>query len=90
VWYANSATPQWDPSGGTTYKPFIFGYIADPGAALSEDKKVYHEFTVNIYRQGTSVPRVMTYRLYMILDTEQMMYARRRGVGTARHMPHSR
>lgn len=88
VWYANSTAPQWDPKGGTTYDPFIFGYIADPGAALSEDKKVYHEFTINIYRQGTSVPRVMSYRLYMILDTEQMMYARQRGVGTVRHTHH--
>ena len=34
VWYANDGTagPQWDPAGGTTYSPFIFGYIADPGS----------------------------------------------------------
>jgi len=32
VWYANTSSPQWDPAGGTTYSPFIFGYIADPGS----------------------------------------------------------
>lgn len=90
VWYPNTSSPQWDPAGGSTYNPFIFGYIADQGAAMTEDKKVYHEFTINLYRQGSSAARQMTYRLYMILDKEQMMYARRRGVGTARHMPHSR
>ena len=76
VWYANTASPQWDPADGTTYRPFIFGYIADPGQALTEDRKVYHEFSVNLYRQGMSTPRVMTYRLLMKLDKNQMNYAR--------------
>ena len=86
VWYANTSSPQWDPAGGTTYNPFIFGYIADPGSALSEDRKVYHEFTINLYKQGMSVPRQMTYRLLMILDTDQMLYGSRRlGKTPSRH-----
>ncbi len=85
VWYPNTSAPQWDPAGGSTYNPFIFGYIADPGAALAADRKVYHEFSVNLYKQGMTAPRVMTYRLYMILDTDQMMYSRRFGAPRVRH-----
>lgn len=76
VWYANTSAPQWDPDGGIEYQPFIFGYIADPGAALSADKKVYHEFNIYLYREGMSAPRLMTYRLLMKLDADQMSYAR--------------
>lgn len=86
VWYANTSSPQWDPAGGTNYRPFIFGYIADPGSALAEDRTVYHEFTINLYKQGMSAPRQMTYRLLMILDTDQMMYGSRRlGNAPSRH-----
>jgi hypothetical protein len=84
VWYPNTSAPQWDPAGGSTYNPFIFGYIADPGAALAADRKVYHEFSVNLYKQGMTAPRVMTYRLYMILDTDQMMYSRMLGAPRVR------
>ena len=88
VWYENtSSTPStpsnpqwasdWAPSadGTVDYQPFIFGYIADPGAKLtSGDKKVYHEFSINLYKSGTTgTARQMTYRLYMILDTDQML-----------------
>ena len=85
VWYPNTSAPQWDPAGGTAYKPFIFGYIADPGDELTEDRKVYHEFSINLYRQGMDHARVMTYRLYMILDTEQMMYSRSFRAAAPRH-----
>ena len=86
IWYANTSSPQWDPDGGTNYRPFIFGYIADPGSALSEDKMVYHEFTINLYKQGMSAPRQMTYRLLMILDADQMLYGSRRlGNAPSRH-----
>ena len=89
VWYLNNASPQWasdwapSDNGGTTtlgYQPFIFGYIADPfpnGPQTSElgvDRKVYHEFTIYLYKNGTGTPRQMTYRLYMILDKDQMLY----------------
>lgn len=86
VWYPNTAgNPQWDPAASGKYKPFIFGYIKDPGAALTEDKKIYHEFSIYLYKQGLSAPRQMTYRLYMILDKDQAMYSRRFGAPRVLH-----
>ena len=87
VWYPNdgSAGPQWDPTASGSYAPFIFGYIEDPAAALTEDKKVYHEFSIYLYKEGMSAPRQMTYRLYMILDKDQMMYSRMFGAPRVRH-----
>ena len=87
VWYPNdgSAGPQWDPTASGSYAPFIFGYIEDPAATLTEDKKVYHEFSIYLYKEGMSAPRQMTYRLYMILDTDQMMYSRMFGAPRVRH-----
>ena len=86
VWYPNTAgNPQWDPAASGKYKPFIFGYIEDPGTALTEDKKIYHEFSIYLYKQGLSAPRQMTYRLYMILDTDQAMYSRRFGAPRVLH-----
>lgn len=87
VWYPNdgSAGPQWDPTASGSYAPFIFGYIADPGATLATDKKVYHEFSIYLYKKGMSAPRQMTYRLYMILDKDQMLYSRMFGAPRVRH-----
>lgn len=85
VWYENTGSPIWSPDG--VYKgPFIFGYIADPEGELNGDKKVYHEFSINLYKNGTGAARQMTYRLYMILDQNQMIY-RTRSLGnpTPRH-----
>ena len=75
VWYANTSSPQWDPAGGTNYAPFIFGYIADPGTSLSEDKKIYHEFRVKLY-VGGKYRRDLLYRFYMKLPAGQMMLTR--------------
>lgn len=75
VWYANTSSPQWDPAGGTNYAPFIFGYIADPGTSLSEDKKIYHEFRVKLYVDG-EYRRDLLYRFYMKLPAGQMMLTR--------------
>ena len=75
VWYANTSSPQWDPAGGTNYAPFIFGYIADPGTSLSEDKKIYHEFRVKLY-VGGEYRRDLLYRFYMKLPAGQMMLTR--------------
>lgn len=77
VWYPNpnNVNPTW--SADAKYSgPFIFGYIADPGKELTKDRKVYHEFSILLHKAGDSAnaKRVMTYRLYMILDTGQMMY----------------
>ena len=83
-WYANSTAPQWKPTTSSAYAPFIFGYIADPDASLSKDKTIYHEFTINLYKEGMSAPRLMTYRLLMILDTKQMLYGTRSAAATRR------
>lgn len=89
VWYPNTTgRPQWDPKASGNYSPFIFGYIAAPSAALGADKKVYHEFSIYLYKKGMSAPRQMTYRLLMILDKEQMSYARQRYGRTARRTHH--
>lgn len=87
VWYVNDglAGPQWDPTASGSYAPFIFGYIEDPAVTLTEDKKVYHEFSIYLYKKEMSAPRQMTYRLYMILDTDQMMYSRMFGAPRVRH-----
>lgn len=74
VWYANTSSPQWDPAGGTDYQPFIFGYIADPGASFTDDKQIYHEFRIKLYVGGT-YRRDMLYRFYMTLSADQMVYA---------------
>lgn len=82
VWYANTSSPQWDPTGGSNYNPFIFGYIADPGdtwwsTTPSEraDKQIYHEFRVKLYVDGT-YRRDLLYRFYMTLSKDQMLGAR--------------
>ena len=77
VWYANDGTagPQWDPAASGNYRPFIFGYIADPGSSMTEDKKIYHEMKIKLY-VGGAYRRDMIYRFYMTLY--QMLYAPRR------------
>lgn len=87
VWYANTSSPQWDPAGGTDYAPFLFGYIADPGTSLSEDKKIYHEFRVKLYVGGT-YRRDILYRFYMVLSKDQMLY-RARGMNIRTPLSHS-
>lgn len=77
VWYVND-NPEWVETQ-TPRQPFIFGFIADPNPEqdpnyVSTDRKVYHEFTINLHKNGSNVVRPMTYRLYMILDTDQMLY----------------
>ena len=83
VWYANDGTtgPRWDPAGGTTYNPFIFGYIAEPpaewwdkDASDRNDRQVYHEFRVKLYVGGT-YRRDLLYRFYMTLSKDQMLGA---------------
>ena len=80
IWYKNDGTdgPQWSPDGKEPYLPFIFGYINDPGESIKNDgdRKVYHEFSILLHKPDSD-PRQMTYRLYMILDEEQMLYRSR-------------
>jgi len=78
VWYPNTiGNPQWDPAASDNYRPFIFGYIADPGAPLGTDKKIYHEMKIKLY-VGGAYRRDMIYRFYMTLSKDQMLYAPRR------------
>ena len=76
VWYVNDgvAGPRWAPDAAN-YRPFVFGYIADPGAALASDKRVCHEMKIQVYN-GTSAYRQMLYRFYMTLSMDQMLYSR--------------
>ena len=91
VWYqnTNNENPTWSADEETYYGPFIFGYInKHPNGA--GDRKVYHEFSIDLHK-GNTAPRQMTYRLYMILDEEQMLPATSRGLGASapRHTHHS-
>ncbi len=74
AWYVNDgvAGPQWDPAASGNYRPFIFGYIADPGSATK--KQAYHEMKIQVYN-GTTAYRQMLYRFYMTLSADQMLYA---------------
>ena len=75
VWYPNTlGKPQWDPAASDNYRPFIFGYIADPGSSMTEDKKIYHEMKIKLY-VGGNYRRDMIYRFYMTLSQDQMLYA---------------
>lgn len=83
VWYANTTgSPQWDPAASATYRPFVFGYIEDPGSATK--KQVYHEMKIQVYN-GTVAYRQMLYRFYMTLSADQMMYSRMFGAPRVRH-----
>ncbi|MBQ8714074.1 MAG: hypothetical protein IJ552_02570 [Prevotella sp.] len=84
VWYVNDGIdgPQWDPAASGTYRPFIFGYIADPGSATK--KQVYHEMKIQVYN-GTVAYRQMLYRFYMTLSADQMLYSRMFGAPRVRH-----
>ena len=74
-WYPNTVgKPQWDPQASSNYEPFVFGYIADPGAAMAADKQIYHEMKIKLYVGGT-YRRDMIYRFYMTLSADQMLYA---------------
>lgn len=62
--------PYWvpDPITMTTPIPYIFGQIAPQEANV--DKKVFHEFKVNLYVDGSTTPRILTYRFYMHLKQD--------------------
>ncbi len=83
VWYVNDGSdgPRWAPDA-TNYRPFIFGYIADPGSATK--KQVYHEMKIQVYN-GTVAYRQMLYRFYMTLSADQMLYSRMFGAPRVRH-----
>jgi hypothetical protein len=79
-WYLNDGVsgPRWDPAASGTYRPFIFGYIADPGTPFTADKRIYHEMKIRLYVDG-QYRRDMLYRFYITLSPSQMLNARRTG-----------
>ncbi len=83
VWYVNDGSdgPRWAPDA-TNYRPFIFGYIEDPGSATK--KQVYHEMKIQVYN-GTVAYRQMLYRFYMTLSADQMLYSRSFRAAAPRH-----
>ena len=96
VWYDNDNTtsPQWSPKGDGNYPPFIFGYIEDPEVAggeywdathytMTKDKSIYHEFTVTLNR-GNGTNRLLKAGVLMILDKDQVLYARSTARGPRR------
>lgn len=89
VWYVNDgvAGPRWDPAASANYRPFVFGYIADPGSATK--KQVYHEMKIQVYN-GTTAYRQMLYRFYMTLSADQMLYAPALGAPAPRRSHHAK
>lgn len=94
VWYPNTSSPRWSPKGDGTYPPFIFGYIEDPEVAggeycnaasyaMTKDKSIYHEFTVTLNR-GNGTNRLLKAGVLMILDKDQVLYARSTARGPRR------
>ena len=88
-WSGPLWAPDWSPTNEITYRPFIFGYINKHPNTAKGDRKVYHEFSIYLYKEGMSTPRQMTYRLYMILDDGQMLSSRGLGASAPRHTHHN-
>jgi len=73
---------------GDAYQPFIFGKIAEPEwndeGKMDNDKIIYHEIQVQLYKNGTAA-QVLKSRILMILDKEQASAWSRRYKMTGRH-----
>lgn len=75
VFYNNDGATQWKPKAADEYRPYIFGQIAPQVSGA--DKKVFHEFKVNLYVNGATTPRILTYRFYMHLKQDHATARRR-------------
>lgn len=75
VFYNNDVATQWKPKAADEYRPYIFGQIAPQ--EFGANKKVFHEFKVNLYVSGSSTPRILTYRFYMHLKQDHATARRR-------------
>ena len=75
VFYNNDGATQWKPNATDDYRPYIFGQIAPQ--EFEADKKVFHEFKVNLYVNGATTPRILTYRFYMRLKQDHATARRR-------------
>ena len=75
-------TLKWKPTTSTIYRPFIYGYIAEPEwvtkmwngeSYTAVDTYEYHSFTVYLWRKGDSAPfRPLTYNFRMVLSKDQL------------------
>lgn len=75
VFYNNDGATKWKPKATDDYRPYIFGQIAPQESGA--DKKVFHEFKVNLYVNGATTPRILTYRFYMHLKQDHATARRR-------------
>lgn len=75
VFYNNGGATKWKPNASDDYRPYIFGQIAPQ--EFGADKKVFHEFKVNLYVNGATTPRILTYRFYMRLKQDHATARRR-------------
>lgn len=75
VFYNNDGATKWKPKATDEYRPYIFGQIAPQESEA--DKKVFHEFKVNLYVNGATTPRILTYRFYMHLKQDHATARRR-------------
>ena len=75
VFYNNNGATKWKPNASDDYRPYIFGQIAPQ--EFEADKKVFHEFKVNLYVNGATTPRILTYRFYMHLKQDHATARRR-------------
>ncbi len=75
VFYNNEGATKWRPNTTDAYRPYIFGQIAPQESGA--DKKVFHEFKVNLYVNGATTPRILTYRFYMHLKQDHATARRR-------------
>jgi len=67
----------WKPTTSTSYRPYIYGYIAEPewlkNGHAPQDLYEYHSFTVNLWKKsGTSPFRSLKCNFRMLLSKDQL------------------
>ncbi len=90
-------TLKWKPTTSNAYRPFIYGYIAEPqwvkdmlngSTYTAADLYQYHGLTVKLWRKGESTPfRDLTLNFRMLLSSDQLSTARMR-TNVRRHQHH--
>ena len=86
---------KWKPTDATSYRPFIYGYIAEPEwvtkmwnheSYTPVDTYEYHSFKVYLWRKGESSPfRPLTCNYRMVLSKDQLGEPGMIVIGGARH-----
>jgi len=85
-------TLKWKPTTSNAYRPFIYGYIAEPqwvkNATDPTDLYQYHSLTVKLWKKGEDAPfRDLTLNFRMLLSSDQLSTARMR-TNVRRHHHH--